>query len=143
MPRPIQHPTLRLHKLDQMKLRPHRHHALLTKGIDNLPAHKGYHVEPVARFEKGEIVAAEGDDVEPGGALGAVGVVEDALGDALQEVSVDGKDVRVEGAAVRGEEGFVAFKGGPGAEVEGSEVGEAGEAGLGSGLVFDFGPVGL
>lgn len=65
-----------------------------------------------------------------------VGAVEDALGDALQEVGVDGKDVGVEGAAVRGEEGFVAFEGGPGAEVEGSEVGEGGEAGLGSGLVF-------
>jgi len=56
-----------------MKFRPQRHHALLTEGIDDLPAHKGYHVEPVA--EKGEIVAAEGDDVELGGALGVVGRV--------------------------------------------------------------------
>lgn len=56
-----------------MKFRPQRHHALLTEGIDDLPAHKGYHVEQVA--EKGEIVDAESDDVELGGALGVVGRV--------------------------------------------------------------------
>lgn len=32
-----------------MKFRLQRHHALLTEGIDDLPAHERYHIKPVAR----------------------------------------------------------------------------------------------
>lgn len=64
-----------------------------------------------------------------------VGAGEDALGDALQQVCVDGEDGGVEAAVVRVEEGFGAGEGGPGAEVEGLEAGDGGEAGLGGALV--------
>lgn len=64
-----------------------------------------------------------------------VGGGENVLGDALEQVGVDFEDVGFDVAAVRVEEGFVAFEGRPAAQVEGSEVGEGGEAGLGGGVL--------
>lgn len=134
-----------------MRLGPYSDTPRLTKRIDDLPAHERDQFELIARFEEGVAVAAEGDDVQlrarfrlgrgvrggcRGGMVG-VGGGEDVLGDALEQVGVDFEDVGFDVAAVRVEEGFVAFGGWPGAEVEGSQVGQGGEAGLGGVLARD------